>query len=52
MTLAVLKHRGQWDWLGRMFQIEGSTFERHVTRFISLLSDKLYEIYVEMWNDD
>ena len=33
MLMTVLKHGGQWDLLGRIFNIKGPTFERMITRF-------------------
>lgn len=46
MTLAVLKHGGHWDFLGRMFRVKGPTFERLITQFISMISAFVYEKYV------
>lgn len=34
MLLVVCKHGGQWDFLAKMFGIEGSTFEQLTTKFL------------------
>lgn len=31
MALAVMKHGGHWEFLGRMFKIKGQTFEKMIT---------------------
>lgn len=52
MTLATMKHGGTWDWLGKMFNIKGPTFERLITKFIEQVSDHLYDLFVEKWGQD
>ena len=47
MTLAVLKHGGQWDFLAKMFRLEGPTFERMIMKFIYIISYPVFEHYVE-----
>lgn len=46
MLLTVMKHGGHWDILGRVFKIKGPTFERMITKFIRLVSDHIYKIFV------
>lgn len=52
MTLATFKHGGNWDWIARMFGIEGPTFERLSTRFIDKIWDNLYDLFVEKWTGE
>lgn len=47
MTMTVLKHSGQWDFLAKVFNVKGPTFERLVIGFIKMLSDFAYAAYVE-----
>ena len=47
MTLAVLKHGGNWDFLARMFGLSASSFERLVMKFVHLISEAVYESYVD-----
>ena len=47
MTLAVLKHGGKWDFLARMFSLSASSFERLVMKFVHLISEAVYESYVD-----
>lgn len=46
MSLTVCTHSGQWDFLDKMFNIKGPTFERLIMNFIKLLSDYAYNVYV------
>ncbi len=46
MLLVVIKFGGQWDALGRLFKINGPTFERMMTRLCSLISTKIYDTLV------
>ena len=46
MVLATLKHGGQWYYLGQTFKMKGATFERLVTRFILMISTRIYELLV------
>ena len=46
MVLSVLKHGGTWDFLARMFGQKTSAFERMILRFIKMLSEAVYEHYV------
>ncbi len=46
MLLTVLKHGRHWDILGRVFKIKGITFERMISKFVSLLSEHLYNLLV------
>lgn len=50
MLLAVCKHGGQWDYLGRMFKIEGPTFEKPITKSLKVIADEFYEGYVLAWS--
>ena len=47
MTLAVLKHGGQWDFLAKMFSLKGPTFERMIMKFIDIISYPVFEQYVD-----
>ena len=47
MSLAVCKHSGQWEFLGKLFNIKGPTFERLVTSFLKMLADYAYDVYVD-----
>lgn len=46
MFLAVLKHGGHWDVLGRVFKLKGPTFERMITKFVLMISGHMYELFV------
>lgn len=46
MTLTVMKHAGQWEVLGKMFNIKGSTFEKLIIGHIKVLSQPLFELMV------
>lgn len=52
MILDTLKHGVQWDWIGKMFDIKGPTFERLITRFIDTVFDRLYQLLVEKWSEE
>ena len=47
ITMTVLKHGGQWDMLARVFSMKGPTFEGLVTRFVSLISQFVFDCFVE-----
>jgi len=47
MTMAVLKHGGTWDWLGRMFRIKGPTFERLIVGFLEKLAPHMHDLFVK-----
>ena len=49
MTLTVLSHAGNWDFLGRMLKVKGSTFERMIMSFVDLVWERLYEEVVSKW---
>jgi len=46
MLLSVLKHAGSWDFLAKMFQIKGPTFEKLISGFHSTAADTMYELFV------
>ena len=46
MLMTVLKHGGQWEVLGIILTIKGSTFERFITRFASLIVNHMYSKFV------
>ena len=46
LLLVVSKHGGQWDVLGRLFNLKGPTFERMITRFASQISNHMYTVFV------
>ena len=54
MTLAVLKTGRQWDFLAKTFSLKGPTFERMALKFRDIISDPVFEHYVEYkcknWN--
>lgn len=43
LMLKTLKHGGDWDFLGRIIKIKGSTFEIMVMYFMGVVSDVHYE---------
>ena len=47
MTLTSEKHGGTWEWLASKFAMKGPTFERLVLRFLGLMADEIYRVYVE-----
>lgn len=46
ITMTVLKHGGQLQMLARIFAMKSQSFERLVTRMLTLLSDHIYEDFV------
>ena len=46
MTLVMLKHGGQWEFLGQTFKIKGANYERLIMRFVNLVLLDLYEVLV------
>lgn len=48
MTLAVLKHGWQWDFMAQMFSLKGPSIERMKMKFIDIVSLLVYENYVEL----
>lgn len=46
MMLVLLKHGGQWDFLGQTFKMKGPTFERLIMRFVNFVSLDLNEILI------
>lgn len=52
MSLVILKHGEQRDWLARMFIIKAPTFKRMITKFMDILVDSIYEIYLESWAEE
>ena len=46
MTLAVLKHGSQRDFMGNMFDIKSEMFERIILKFAAIISGPIYEHYV------
>ena len=47
MKLAALKYGGNWDFLAIMFGVSASSFERLVMKFVHLISEAVYDSYVE-----
>ena len=47
MTLCVMKHGGQWDFLAKTFGLKGPSFERLIMKFIEIISLPVYQHYVE-----
>ena len=47
MTLCVMKHEGQWDFLAKMFGLKGPSFEKLIMKFIEIISLPVYQHYVE-----
>ena len=45
-ALTAFKHGGQCDYLGRLFDKSGTTFERTVMRFIEVVNEEIYETVV------
>lgn len=52
MVLAVLKHGEQWNWLGKMFKMSGTSFQRLILSFVHATALKFEEQFVENWSDD
>lgn len=46
MLLTVLKYGGQWEFLARLFQKKGPTFEKFIDNFANLISDEVYRTCV------
>ena len=46
MLLTAMKYGGHWDILGRIFKIKVPTFERIMSKFVSLISDHVYTLLV------
>ena len=51
MLVTLLKHGGQWDFVGRMFCINGPTFERTIMRMVDIVNKDMYEHLVEQTNE-
>ena len=51
MLLTLLKHGGLWHFVGRMFRITGSTFERTIMRMVDIVHTEFYEMTVERANE-
>lgn len=49
MTLTTLKDGRSWDWLRRMFNMKGITFERLLTQFMDKIADQVYKIVWKTW---
>ena len=49
MLLCTLKHAGNWDFNGKMFDIKGPTFERMILGFAERIYDTLYSLAVEKY---
>ena len=47
MTLCVMKHGGQWDFLAKMFGLKGPSFEKLIMKIIGSISLPVYKHYVE-----
>ena len=47
MTMTVMKHGGDWAFLGNTFNFKGPTMERMIWNFVDLICDAFYESYVE-----
>lgn len=45
-SITVLKAGGQWEVFARLFAMKGPTFERILMRFIALISDYFYELFL------
>ena len=43
MVLVTAKNGGTWDFLARIFHIKAPTFERLVTKFVSIFSEPLFD---------
>lgn len=41
MLLTVLKHGGTWSFLATLLDIQASTFERTVTKFVDVIPDEV-----------
>lgn len=46
MVIVTLKYGEQWDYLGQTFKMKGATFERLVTRFITLIFRPFNDLFV------
>ena len=46
MLLVVMKHGGRWDFLGRMFDFKGPTFERLIVRFLDTILPIVQELHI------
>ncbi|KAE8955893.1 hypothetical protein PR001_g31928, partial [Phytophthora rubi] len=46
MTIGALKHRGNWDVVSSMFEIDPSPFQKMVRKFLSMLEPFLYDAFV------
>lgn len=42
MVLTVVKHGGNWDFLGNMFKIKGPTFEKLIMGYMKVIWERLY----------
>ena len=49
LLLCTLKHAGNWDFNGKMFDIKGPTFERMILGFADRICDTLYSLAVEKY---
>lgn len=47
MILVTCKQGGAWDWIGRMFNIKGPTFQKMITRFIDMLAPFMHDCFVK-----
>ena len=46
MLLVVMKHGGRWNFLGRMFDVTGPTFERLIVRFLEAILPVVQELRI------
>ena len=46
MLQVVIKHGCRWDFLGRMFDIKGSTFERLIVRFLDAILLNVKKLHI------
>ena len=46
MTMTTIKHGGNWDLLGKNFNVRGNTFERTVISFVTLVGPVLYDSFI------
>lgn len=47
MLLVALKHNGKWDFLGKIFRINGTTLESTVMHIVQIIADYVYNEVVD-----
>lgn len=47
MTLSVVKHAGQCDYVAKIFDMKGPTFEKIIIEFVKIVAQYAYKLFVD-----